>query len=117
MEENENIEDSSKGWINWWEFAPVGDTFICETMPDVTKKETESGIIFETQESVILDRPFKGVVISVGPEAKYKIGEYLYWSPQSGMDLAMMKPEKDGQKFILLHTDAIMGRRVKDTRE
>jgi len=23
MEENENIEDSSKGWINWWEFAPV----------------------------------------------------------------------------------------------
>ena len=73
----EEIEDSSKGWINWWEFAPVADTFICETMPDVTKKETESGIIFETQESAIIDRPFKGIVIAVGPEAPLLKGKSL----------------------------------------
>jgi len=108
--------DEETGWINWWEFSPVDDTFICETIPDQTKKESESGIIISTQESAIVDRPFKGVVIAVGPKAKYKIGDYLYWSPQSGMDLAMIKAEKDGRKFILLHTEAIMGQRVKDAR-
>ena len=104
------------GWINWWEFSPVGDTFICSTIPDLTKKETETGIIFDTQVSVVADRPFKGVVISVGPDAKYKVGDYLYWQTTAGLDLGMIRPEKEDQKYILLHTDAILGQKVKDVR-
>ena len=103
------------GYINWWEFGPVNDHFICRTIPDMTKKETESGIIITTQTDVVQDRPFKGQVVAAGPEAKYKVGEFLYWQPQSGMDLAMIRTDGE-EKFILLHTDAILGRRVKDTR-
>ena len=63
-----------------------------------------------------MDRPFKGQVVSAGPDSKYKVGEFLYWQPQSGMDLAMIRPTEEHEKFILLHTDAILGKRVKDTR-
>ncbi len=104
------------GYIDWWEFHPVGDTFIVSTIPDETKKTSDSGIIISTESDVIMDRPFKGVVVTVGPKAEYKIGDYLYWQPQSGMDLAMIRPSKEGEKFLLLHTEAILGQKVKDTR-
>jgi co-chaperonin GroES (HSP10) len=104
------------GYINWYSFAPVGDTFIVKTLPDKTKKESESGIIITTQTDIVTDRPFKGMVVSVGPDAKYKIGDYLYWQPQSGFDLAMIKPTEPDEKFLLLHNDAILGQLVKDTR-
>ena len=109
--------EQDTGFINWWEFSPVGDTFICKSSPDVSKKTTESGIIFDTKESVVMDRPWKGVVISAGPDTKYKPGQYLWWSPQAGMDLAMVRPENEGDKYILLHDDVVMGIRVKDTRK
>ncbi len=104
------------GYVDYWEFAPVNDYFIVSTVPDKTKKETESGIIMTTQTDVIMDRPFKGVVVAVGPKAKYKIGDFLWWQPTSGMDLAMIRPTKEDEKFLLLHSDAILGRRVTDTR-
>ena len=104
------------GWYNWWEYGCVSDTFMVSTVPDETKKESETGIIFSTQESVITDRPFRGAVVSVGPEAKYKLGEYVFFQPTSGFDLAFIRPTKDGEKFLLLHTDAVIGKLVKDTR-
>lgn len=104
------------GFIDWWEFAPIDDTFICRSSPDETKKTTESGLIIATQTDIIMDRPWKGEVISVGPTAKYNIGDFLYWQPNSGFDLAMIR-NQEHEKFILLHNEAILGQRVKDTRK
>jgi len=109
--------DEIPGWYDYWEYGCVDDTFIVSTVPDQTKKTSESGIIFATEADVIQDRPFRGTVVSVGPKAKYKIGEYLFFQPTSGMDLAFLKPTKEGEMFVLLHTDAIIGRLVKDTRD
>lgn len=106
---------SDTGYIDWFEFAPQGDMFVVKSVPDMTKKESESGIIFAVEQDVIQDRPFKGEVVSVGPDSKYKIGSYLYWEPMKGMDLAMIRTE-DNEKYILLYNDAILGQRVKDVR-
>ena len=114
--ETKTEETEDLGYVNWWEFSPVKDLFICRTVPDKTKKESETGIIFSTQESTVADRPFKGVVVSAGPDSKYKVGEYLWWQTTSGFDLAMIRPTESDEKFILLHTDAILGKKVKDTR-
>ena len=110
MEKTEDL-----GYINWWEFAPTKDTFIVKTLPDKTKKETESGIIFATAESVVQDRPFKGEVITTGPDSKIAKGSYVYFEPTKGMDLAMIRRDGD-EMYILLYDDAILGRRVEDTR-
>ena len=108
--------EEERGYINWWEFAPTKDTFIIHTIPDQTKKESESGIIFATEVDVIQDRPFKGEIISVGPDSKFKVGSYVYFEPQKGMDLAMIRREKPEEMYLLLYDDAILGQRVKDTR-
>ncbi len=110
------VKDEELGFIDWWEFAPQGDTFIVLSRPDKTKKETESGIILTTQTDVVQDRPFKGEVVSVGPDCKYKVGSYLYWQPTSGMDLAMIRKENPEDMYLLLYPDAVLGQRVKDTR-
>lgn len=110
------IETEDLGFIDYWEFAPQGDTFIVFTKPDKTKTETEGGLILTTKTDVIMDRPFKGVVVTVGPDAPYNVGDYLYWQPQSGMDLAMVRTQAPEEKYLLLHPDAILGQRVKDTR-
>ena len=111
------MENSDElGYINWWEFAPTGDTFIVHTKPDKTKKTTESGLIISTQTDVIQDRPFKGEIVSVGPEAKFKVGEFVYFEPQKGMDLAMIRKPDVDEMYILLYSEAILGKRVKDTR-
>ena len=104
------------GWYDWWEYGCVDDTFIVSTVPDVTKKESETGIIFATEADVIQDRPFRGTVIAVGPKAKYKRGDYVFFQPTSGFDLAFLRPSAEGEKFVLLHTEAIIGKLVKDTR-
>lgn len=108
-------ENKDLGYINWWEFAPTGDTFIVKHTPDISKKETESGIIFETRVSVVQDRPTSGVVVAIGPESKYSIGDFVYFEPNAGMDLAMIR-QKDDEKYLLLYNKAIIGKRVKDTR-
>jgi len=113
----EQPTDEQRGYIDWWEFAPMGDTFIVHTKPDQTKKETESGIIFQTETDVIMDRPFKGTVVSVGPEAKFNVGEYVYFEPQKGMDLAMVRKPNPDEMYLLLYNEAIIGKRVKDTRK
>ncbi len=110
MEENRDL-----GYIDWWEFAPMGDTFIVRNVIDISKKETESGIIYGTRPSVVQDRPTSGVVIAMGPGSKYQIGDFVYFAPNSGMDLAMIRKEED-EKYLLLYNDAIIGKRVKDTR-
>lgn len=103
------------GFIDWWEFSPQGDTFIVLSKPDETKKVTETGLIFDTEDSVVQDRPTSGEVVSIGPDCPYKVGDYLYWNPVSGMDLEMIRTKKN-DKFQLMHPDAILGKKVKDTR-
>ena len=103
--------------INWWECAPKKDTFVCRILPDKSKTETESGLIIAQKAGSVQDRPYQGEVISVGPKAKYSIGDYLFWQPQTGFDLAMIRPTQEDEKFILLHPEAILGQKVKDTRE
>lgn len=114
---DEAPSEEERGYINWWEFAPQGDTFIVHTTPDETKKVSESGIIISTENDVIQDRPFKGTVVSVGPEAKVKVGTYIYFQPISGMDLAMIRRDKPEDSYLLLYPDAVLGIRVKDTRD
>ena len=104
------------GFYDWWEYGCVDDTFIVSTVPDVTKKESESGIIFATEADVIQDRPFSGTVVAVGPKAKYKLGEYVFFQPTSGFDSAFLKPTREQEHFVLLHTEAIIGKLIKDSR-
>ena len=111
------MEETEKaGWYNWWEYGCVKDTFIVSTIPNITKKESETGIIFATEADIVQDRPFEGTVVSVGPDAKYRLGEYVFFQPTSGFDLAFLRPSKEGEKFVLLHTDAIIGKLIKDSR-
>ena len=110
-------KETGPGWFDWWEYGCVDDTFIVSTVPDETKKESETGIIFATEVDIVQDRPFRGTVVSVGPKAKYKIGEYVFFQPTSGFDLAFLRPSKEGEMFVLLHTEAIIGKLVKDTRK
>ena len=104
------------GFIEWYEFGPTKDTFIVSTIPDQTKKTSQTGIVTSTETSVVQDRPFRGIVVSIGPDSVFRVGDYVYFQPTSGFDLAMIKPTKDGEKFILLHTDAILGKKLIDSR-
>jgi co-chaperonin GroES (HSP10) len=105
----EQEKQTTPGYVEWWEFSPQNDTFVCSVTPDRTKKESETGIIIDTTESVIQDRPTQGTIISVGPTCPYNVNDYIFWAPTSGFDLAMIRPEEDDQKFILLHPDAVLG--------
>ncbi len=117
VETEETEENLAQGWYDWWEYGCVDDTFIVSTIPDMAKKTTETGIIFSTEDSAVMDRPFKGTVISVGPKAKYNKGDFVFFQPTSGMDLAFLRPTQENESFVLLHTDAIIGKLVKDTRK
>lgn len=103
------------GFIDWFEFEPQGDTFIVKSEPDNTKKETESGIIVTTENSVIQDRPANGTVVSVGPEANFEVNEFVYFEPTAGFDLKMIRTEND-ETYLLLYNKSIIGKKVKDTR-
>lgn len=103
------------GYIDWWEFEPQGDTFIIKNLPDETKKATESGIFVSSETSVVQDRPFKGEVIAVGKDASFEVGDYVYFEPTAGMDLAMIRTVEN-EKYLLLYNKSVLGKRVKDTR-
>ena len=49
-------ENKGPGWYDYWEYGCVDDTFIVSTVPDVTKKESEGGIIFATEADVSQDQ-------------------------------------------------------------
>lgn len=110
------VEEEQLGYIDWWEFAPQKDMFVVRSVPDKTKKQSESGIIITTQTDVIMDRPFKGEIISTGPDSKYKVGSYIYWEPQKGLNLEMIRKTQEGEIYLLLYDDAVLGQRVKDVR-
>ena len=111
------MNKTESGFVEWYEFEPTKDTFIVSTVPDQTKKTSQTGIVTSTETSVVQDRPFRGVVVSIGPDSVFRVGDYVYFQPTSGFDLAMIKPTKPEEKFILLHTDAILGKRIPDTRD
>lgn len=103
------------GYIDWWEFEPQKDTFIVECKPDNTKKETETGIIFSTEDSIVQDRPSKGKIINCGKDSKFSKGDFVYFEPNKGMDLKMIRTSDD-ETYLLLYDDAIIGKKVEDIR-
>jgi len=109
---------TENGWIDLEEFLPSGDTFVVEMLPVSTKKETETGLIISTSsDSVIDDRPNFGKIVAVGPDAKRKIGEYVYTQKTSGYDLEMIRHE-EGIRYVLLYDDSIIGNLVpKDPKD
>ena len=109
--------EKDNGYIQWYQYGCVNDTFIVSTVPDSTKKESDSGLILTTEESVVQDRPFKGTVVTAGPESKYAVGDYVYFQPTSGFDLAFIRPTQDKEMFVLLHNDAVIGKLVADSRD
>jgi len=99
-------------WIDINEFLPARDTFVVKALPAETDKETESGLILSTQDSVVHDRPNAGVIVSVGPDTERKVGEFVYWQKSSGYDLEMIRKPADAEySYILLYEDAIIGNR------
>ncbi len=106
----DNLENS---WMDLDEFVCLKDTFIARTLPQNTKKETESGLILSTQaDSVVNDRPDAGVVVSVGPEAEFRVGEYIFIQKGHGYDLAnIRKDPKADYNYLLLYTDAVIGKK------
>ena len=110
------METLGNGFIDWFEFEPQKDTFIGRTLPVETKKATESGLILQAEDdSVVNDRPDACIVVSVGETCKYKVGDFLYLQKGMGYDLKQVRKEND-QEFILLYPDAVIGKKVQDTR-
>ena len=104
---------TENGYINLDEFMPKGDTFIVQMLPVSTKKTTETGIIIATQDdSVINDRPNFGIIVSVGPECKRHVNEYVYVQKAMGYDLEMIRKGPDVEAYVLLYEDAIIGNRT-----
>jgi len=100
-------------WIDINEFLPARDTFVVKALPAETDKETESGLILSTQDSVVHDRPNAGVIVSVGPDTERKVGEFVFFQKTSGYDLSMIRKPSDAEySYILLYEDAILGNRT-----
>jgi len=102
--------------INWYEFAPVRDYFLVQTIPNESEKKTESGIIIKTNDSIVEDRPRQGVIKSVGPDCPYEVGQFVFWQKNAGYDLHNIRLDQNDNPYLLLHPDAILGIKVKDTR-
>jgi co-chaperonin GroES (HSP10) len=105
-------------YIEWFEFAPVKDYFLTRTIPPKSTKETQTGIVLSVQESRVEDRPKMAEVLSVGPECKFKVGEILFLQKNSGYELENITKPADAEfQYLLLHTDAILGKLCKDVRK
>jgi len=109
------MEQNSQ-WINWYNFLCVNDTFMVKTVPDTTKLESTGGILLEAEVSKLQDRPSYGEIMSVGNNTIYNVGDYVYFEPTKGMDLGMIKTTGD-ERYLLLYDDAVVGIRVKDSRD
>ena len=103
--------------IEWYEFAPAKDYFLVKTIPNESEKKTESGIVISVSESVVEDRPRQGVVVSVGPDCPYEIGDFLFFQKTAGYDMKNIKTDELDQYYVLYHPDAVLGKRVKDVRK
>jgi co-chaperonin GroES (HSP10) len=107
-------KEVTNGWIELEEFLPARDMFVVKALPQDTEKKTETGIVLSVQESVVEDRPAGGIIMSVGPESKRKVGEFVYWTKQSGYDLNMIRKPADAEfKYVLLYEDALLGNRTE----
>ncbi len=106
------IKELKNDWIDVKDFLPARDTFVVKALPAETDKETESGLILSTSESVVHDRPNGGIIVSVGPDTERKVGEFVYWQRTSGADLEMIRKPADAEySYVLLYEDAIIGNR------
>lgn len=103
-------------WINWYEFKPQGDTFLCKVYKQETTMQTEGGLIINTEESKVEDRPTAGIVLSVGPDSPYDVNDIIFWRKESGYDLAMIRSDQD-DRYILMHPQGVLGVKVEDTRK
>ena len=101
-------------FINWWEFSPTNDLMLVRVQTK-TEEKTESGIITNVKQSVVQDRPTEGLVVSTGPSAPFSAGTYLYYTKTSGYDFAQIRSE-NSEMYTILHPEAILGTKVKDTR-
>lgn len=110
-------ETETTQWIDWWEFEPQGDTFLCLAYNQETTMQTETGLILDTQESKVEDRPTSGIVKAAGPESPYEKGDIIFWTKEAGYDLGMIRDNETDEKYILMHPGGVIGKKVKDTRD
>jgi co-chaperonin GroES (HSP10) len=72
------------------------------------KFQTDSGILFNVNPSVIEDRPTKGEVIQVGDEiTDIKVGDIIHFSKVAGEDLFF--DDDIGVWYIILSYESIFG--------
>jgi len=110
------MKEEVSGLIDWYEFSPVKDYMLCKIIPDETSKKTETGLIISVSDSIVEDRPNQGVIMSTGPDAPYDKGTFVYWTKNAGYDLKHIRTDDNDQYYILIHPDAVLGVKVKDTR-
>ena len=112
----EEIMDS-RGFIDWWNYAPQDNILVVKTIKTKVKTETESGIVIALTEDKETVCPDMGIVQSQGPNVKEDmIGKVVMYPPQSNFPLMMIKPE-DGDIFSMVPVDRIDGILVKDIRD
>ena len=104
------------GYIDWWEFSPVNDLMLCKIVPTETEQKTESGILIQTQTSVVEDRPSQGVVMAKGPDAPHDVGTFLFWTKTGGYDQHQIRKSEDDQYYTLINPETILGVKIKDSR-
>ena len=99
-------------WIEIDEFQPAKDTFVVKVLTPETETKSESGLILKTKTDNLVDRPDAGIIVSVGPDSKRKVGEFVYYTKASGYQLEMIRLPNDGDSWLLLYDDAIIGNRL-----
>jgi len=99
-------------WIDIEEFQPARDTFVVKVLSPETETKSDTGLIIKTKSDNLQDRPEAGIIVSVGPKSTRKKGEFVYYSKTSGYQLEMIRPPEDGEGWLLLYDDAIIGNRI-----
>ena len=107
----------SRGYIDWWTYAPRDNVVVVRMIPQKLKTETDSGIILAITEDKETVAPNYGEIVSQGPEVKENlVGRIAFFPPQNMFPLGMIRGEKEGEFYQMTTADRLDALLVKDVR-
>lgn len=88
------------------DFEPLSKLLLVKTDKIITEEVSQSGVIVEIKQKSVLDRPYTGTVVAIGPEVKeIAIGDKVIWPIAEGLDFKL----NDGN-FTLLKIESVIGK-------
>lgn len=86
-------------------FAPNGDRVVIRPLSEAEVRKSSVSIIIPGGQSK--EAAQHGIILSVGPETTYKVGEKVLFNPMAGDRLKV--PGKDGMEELrIVHADTIL---------